>query len=129
MQVEQVQISETSSLDPKPLASSKLGRTNGKGWKAPKETAVRRSYISPSIKTSFAKRKELEKTRQAVRDIEREMKEEKATEDERRKRTAIRERRERQAEKERQEQLRAKMSAKKLQRMKKVRFVFSYTIL
>ncbi|RXK36075.1 rRNA-processing protein CGR1 [Tremella mesenterica] len=118
MQVEQLRTSETGSLEPKPLARSKLGKTNGKGWKAPKETAVRRSYISPSIKTSFAKRKELEKTRQAVRDIEREMKEEKATEDER-KRTAIRERRERQAEKERQEQLKAKMSAKKLQRMKK----------
>ena len=39
-----------------------------------------------------------------------------------RKRTAIRERKERQAEKQRLEEMKAKMSAKKLQRLKKVRF-------
>ena len=67
----------------KPLASSKLGRTSGKSWKPMKETAVRRSYLSPAIKTPFEKRKERERAKEAVKAVEREMKDDKAAEDER----------------------------------------------
>ena len=48
-----------------------------------KETAVRRSYLSPAIKTPFEKRKERERAKEAVKAVEREMKEDKAAEDER----------------------------------------------
>ncbi|ORY34915.1 hypothetical protein BCR39DRAFT_515587 [Naematelia encephala] len=65
-----------------PVAPTKAGRTPGKAHKSEK-TAVRRSYISPSIKTPFAKRMEAEQRRLAVKGVERDMKEEKASEKER----------------------------------------------
>ncbi|GFZ50116.1 rRNA-processing protein CGR1 [Saitozyma sp. JCM 24511] len=99
------------------VAPSKNGRTAGKAHKSSK-TATRRSYISNSIKTPFEKRMEKEKEREAVKQVEREMKEEAEAERER-KRTALKERRERQAEKSRLEAMAAKMSAKKLQRLRK----------
>ncbi|TXT16035.1 hypothetical protein VHUM_00538 [Vanrija humicola] len=101
------------------VRASKNGRTHGKAWKSDK-TATRRSYISNELKTPFEKRMEREKERQAMKAVEREMKEEEqAAKD--RKITIIRERRERAAEKARLESVAAKMSAKKAQRMKKVR--------
>ncbi|KAK4685293.1 rRNA-processing protein CGR1, partial [Tremellales sp. Uapishka_1] len=116
------------------VAASKNGRTAGKAHKITK-TATRRSYLSASVKTPFEIRKENDKKAASIKALEREMKDEKAAETERwvagwsngekaadlvtRKRTALKERRERQAEKSRMEELRAKMSAKKLQRMKK----------
>ncbi|OXC68699.1 rRNA-processing protein CGR1 [Cryptococcus neoformans] len=99
------------------VAPSKNGRTPGKAHKSAK-TALRRSYISPSVKTPFEKRMENEKAQQAAKQLERELKEEKET-DRQRKVNIIKERRARKEEKQREEELRAKMSAKKLQRMKK----------
>jgi rRNA-processing protein CGR1 len=61
------------------LAPSKNGRTPGKAHKSPK-TALRRSYISPSVKTPFEKRMEAEKQKQATIGLEKEMKEEKQAE-------------------------------------------------
>jgi rRNA-processing protein CGR1 len=65
-----------------PLAPSKQGRTPGKAHKSAK-TAKARSYISPAIKSSFEKRKELEKKRDAVKGVEKDMKEEAEAEKER----------------------------------------------
>ncbi|WOO76877.1 rRNA-processing protein CGR1 [Vanrija pseudolonga] len=111
-----------SSTTPRPLVvlevrASKNGRTHGKAWKSEK-TATRRNYISSELKTPFEKRMEREKEKQAMKAVERKMKEEEqAAKD--RKVTIIRERRERAAEKARLEAVAAKMSAKKAQRMKK----------
>lgn len=140
MQAESSATVQTTS-EPKPIAPSNLGRSVGKAHKSTK-TALRRSYISPSIKTPFEKRKEKEKARDAVKAVEQEMREDEQAEKDRcvsgstvrallagcladmtSKRTAIRERREKQAERLRMEQMAAKMSAKKLQRLKKVRRV------
>lgn len=119
------------------VAPSKNGRTPGKAHKSAK-TALRRSYISPSVKTPFEKRMEKEKAQQAAKQLERELKEEKETDRQRfvclisriaavltklSKVNIIKERRARKEEKQREEELRAKMSAKKLQRMKKVSIV------
>lgn len=60
------------------VAPSKNGRTPGKAHKSAK-TALRRSYISPSVKTPFEKRMEKEKAQQAAKQLERELKEEKET--------------------------------------------------
>ena len=73
---------DASSLPLVEVATSKHGRIPGKAHKANK-SAVRRSYISPAIKSPFDKRKELEKKRQAVKDVERDMKEEAKAEAER----------------------------------------------
>ncbi|GMK55741.1 hypothetical protein CspeluHIS016_0207970 [Cutaneotrichosporon spelunceum] len=99
------------------VRASKLGRSHGKAWKAEK-TATRRTIMAPGLRSSFAKRIEQDRARKAVLAVEKEMKDE-AKEEHERKVTAIRERRERKAEKERLEQVAAKMSAKKLQRLKK----------
>jgi rRNA-processing protein CGR1 len=58
-----------------PLAPSKNGRTPGKAHKSAK-VALRRSYISPSVKTPFEKRREADKQREAVKGLEQEMKDE-----------------------------------------------------
>lgn len=60
------------------VAPSKNGRTPGKAHKSAK-TALRRSYISPSVKTPFEKRMEKEKAQQAAKQLEKELKEEKET--------------------------------------------------
>ncbi|WVQ96164.1 hypothetical protein IAU59_003267 [Kwoniella sp. CBS 9459] len=99
------------------LAASKNGRTPGKAHKSEK-TAVKRSYISPSIKTPFEKRRERDRQVEATKTLEKELKDEKE-EERQRKATIIKERRERTAERHRMEEMKAKMSAKKLQRMKK----------
>jgi rRNA-processing protein CGR1 len=59
---------------PRPIAASNGGRSIGKAHKSPKE-ALKRSYISPSLKTPFEKRKEKEKAQEAVKAVEQEMKE------------------------------------------------------
>lgn len=61
------------------VAPSKNGRTPGKAHKSAK-TALRRSYISPSVKTPFEKRMEKEKAQQAAKQLEKELKEEKENE-------------------------------------------------
>lgn len=71
-----------TTSEPKPLAPSNLGRSTGKAHKSSK-SALRRSYISPSIKTPFEKRKEKEQARDAVRAVEQDMKEDKEAEDDR----------------------------------------------
>lgn len=63
-----------TTTEPKPIAPSNLGRSVGKAHKSTK-TALRRSYISPSLKTPFEKRKEKEKAQEAVKAVEQEMKE------------------------------------------------------
>lgn len=110
------------------VRASKLGRTHGKAWKGEK-TSTRRTMMHSGLKSSYEKRREKSKEKDAIKAVEREMKEETEAERERwvqgdpadpRKRTIIRERRERQAERERLASIAEKMSAKKLQRMKKV---------
>lgn len=58
------------------VAQSKNGRTMGKAHKVAR-APLRRSYISESIKTPFAKRMEEEQKRQSVKATEREMKDDK----------------------------------------------------
>lgn len=57
------------------MAPSKNGRTAGKAHKSSK-APVRRSYISEAIKTPFEKRMEAEKKKQAIKGVEKDMKEE-----------------------------------------------------
>lgn len=64
------------------LAPSRYGRTAGKAHKTSKD-ATRRSYISDALKTPFEKRMGREKSHQAVKDVEKEMKGEKEAEVER----------------------------------------------
>ncbi|CAK9781511.1 hypothetical protein CC85DRAFT_269531 [Cutaneotrichosporon oleaginosum] len=118
--------SSTQPTAPKVLEvrPSKLGRSHGKAWKGEKES-TRRTIMAPGLKSPFAKRLEQDKARQAVKAVEKEMKDE-AKEEHERKVAAIRERRQRKAEKERLEQIAAKMSAKKLQRLRKVSVVWEW---
>lgn len=71
-----------TTTEPQPLAPSNLGRSVGKAHKSGK-AALKRSYISPSIKTPFEKRKEQDKAREATRMVEQDMKEETKAEQER----------------------------------------------
>jgi len=64
------------------MAASKNGRTPGKAHKSQK-AAKARSYISPSIKTPFEKRREADQKQASIKGVEKEMKEEKAAEQER----------------------------------------------
>ena len=57
------------------MAASKAGRSAGKAHKSAK-APVRRSYISAAIKTPFEKRMEAEKRKQAVKGVEKDMKQE-----------------------------------------------------
>jgi hypothetical protein len=63
-----------TSSTPKPIAASNGGRSIGKAHKSSK-SALKRSYISPSLKTPFEKRKEKEQAQEAVKAVEQEMKE------------------------------------------------------
>ncbi|WWC73501.1 uncharacterized protein I206_107472 [Kwoniella pini CBS 10737] len=99
------------------VAASRNGRTPGKAHKGEK-TAVKRSYISNSVKTPFEKRREQDKAKAAMKAVEQELKDDKQANHDK-KVSIIKERRERAAEKQRMEEMKAKMSAKKLQRMKK----------
>ncbi|WRT69499.1 uncharacterized protein IL334_006485 [Kwoniella shivajii] len=99
------------------VAASRNGRTPGKAHKGEK-TALKRSYISNAVKTPYEKRREKDRQQESMKAVEKELKDDKQAEKDR-KVTAIKERRERVAERQRMEEMRAKMSAKKLQRMKK----------
>lgn len=63
----------TTTSIPKPIAASNGGRSVGKAHKSAK-SALKRSYISPAVKTPFEKRKEKEKAQEAVKAVEKEMK-------------------------------------------------------
>lgn len=71
-----------TSTAARPLAHTKGGRTAGKAHKSEK-TALRRSYISPALKTPFEKRMERQKEKDAVKAVEKEMKDEQEAERER----------------------------------------------
>ena len=64
------------------MAASKGGRTPGKAHKSAK-VAKARSYISPSIKTPYEKRRVADQKQASTKDVEKEMKEEKSAEQER----------------------------------------------
>ena len=76
MNVEAVASSSSSAHATQEVAQSKGGRTPGKAHKSAK-APLRRSYISESIKTPFAKRMEEEQKKQAVKAVEKEMKDDK----------------------------------------------------
>ena len=65
----------SSSSVPIPMAASKAGRSAGKAHKSAK-APVRRSYISPAIKTPFEKRREADTRKEATKSVEKDMKEE-----------------------------------------------------
>lgn len=93
--------SATAGMNPPKLiemAASKNGRVSGKNWKTEKTAKAcvlclsslssltmsrSRSYISPSVKTPFAARQEAQKKKDAMKALEKEMKEEKEAEAER----------------------------------------------
>lgn len=72
-----VATSSAMTIDTEPVfvsvAASKNGRTPGKAHKGDK-TATRRSQIPSGLKSSFAKRRELDAKREATKEMEREMK-------------------------------------------------------
>lgn len=76
MNVEAVASSSSSAHATQEVAQRKGGRTPGKAHKSAK-APLRRSYISESIKTPFAKRMEEEQKKQAVKAVEKEMKDDK----------------------------------------------------
>ncbi|GAA5839148.1 hypothetical protein JCM3766R1_002271 [Sporobolomyces carnicolor] len=94
---------------------------SGRWWKQPHKATVRSQTgkkDGAKLDKTWKIREEQRKKDDAVKKLEREMKEEKLAEAER-KRAATKERKEREAEKKRLEEMAARMSAKKLQRMKK----------
>lgn len=64
------------------VRGSKLGRSHGKAWKGEKES-TRRTIMAPGLRSTFAKRLELDQARKAVKAVEKEMKEEAKDERER----------------------------------------------
>lgn len=94
-----------------------LRNASSRPWKKPKGPTVRTQKSDKSA-LNWDKRQEARKKDDAVKKLEREMKEEKETEVER-KRKITKERKEKAAEKARLEEMATRMSAKKLQRMKK----------
>ena len=57
------------------VAPSKNGRTPGKAHKSQKD-AKARSYMSPSVKTPYEKRREADLKKAAIKGVEKDMKEE-----------------------------------------------------
>ncbi|KAL7411420.1 Cgr1 family-domain-containing protein [Mrakia frigida] len=115
-----VEASTSTSTPPRTLAvgQSAGGRVSGKFWKQPK-TATRRSNLPAGVKTpSWDARVEKRKKEDAIKLLEKTLKDEKLAEEERKK-TITKERKLRVEEKKRLEEMAARMSAKKLQRMKK----------
>ncbi|KAM0753686.1 hypothetical protein T439DRAFT_353469 [Meredithblackwellia eburnea MCA 4105] len=102
-------------VPPQPFIRNVSGRT----WKAPKKEATNRGQKLKQVPgAAWSKRLEARKKEDAVKKIEKEMKDEKQAEIDR-KRTITKERKEKAAEKARLEEMASRMSAKKLQRMKK----------
>ncbi|KAJ9100029.1 hypothetical protein QFC19_005847 [Naganishia cerealis] len=103
---------------PRELAQTSNGRTSGKPWKLTK-TATKRSHLMPGVKaSSWDQRQARRAARENMKKLETQLKEDKKAE-EVAKVQAIKERRLRKEENLRLEEMKAKMSAKKLQRMKK----------
>ncbi|CAO3647767.1 unnamed protein product [Cunninghamella blakesleeana] len=92
-------------------------RVSGKNWKLQK-TATVRTQQPKSLRRSWEKRSEERKRIQTVKALEKQLKDEKQAEKDR-KRNINLERKRIEEEKARQEALAAKMSAKRLARMKK----------
>lgn len=64
------------------VRASKLGRTHGKAWKGEK-ASTRRTMMHTGLKSSYEKRREKNKEREAIKAVEKEMKEETEAERER----------------------------------------------
>jgi len=101
-----------------PLASSGGGRVSGKNWKGTK-TATVRSHLPTGVKSkSWEERKRKDTKIVAIKALEKELKDEKLAEIQR-KREITKQRKERLEEKQRLEEMKAKMSAKKLARVRR----------
>ncbi|EJU01936.1 hypothetical protein DACRYDRAFT_116350 [Dacryopinax primogenitus] len=101
-----------------PLRASAGGRESGKLWKSTR-AATRRTQMPKSLKSKSWEARVAERTQEeATRKIAKEMRDEKQAEADR-KREVLRERRKVKEEKARLEAMAAKLSAKKLARMKK----------
>ncbi|KAL8278473.1 hypothetical protein RQP46_009163 [Phenoliferia psychrophenolica] len=95
-----------------------LRNTSGRPWKQAHGATVRSQAPKVATGSAWSKRLEARKKDDAVKKLEKEMKDEKQTEFER-KRAITKERKDKMAEKLRLEEMATRMSAKKLQRMKK----------
>ncbi|GAA6061927.1 hypothetical protein JCM10212_001495 [Sporobolomyces blumeae] len=96
-------------------------RVSGRWWKQDHKATTRAQQgkkDGQKLDKVWRAREEQRKKQEAVKRLEQEMKDEKLAEAER-KRAATKERKDREAEKKRYEEMAARMSAKKLQRMKK----------
>ncbi|KAJ9123200.1 hypothetical protein QFC22_001393 [Naganishia vaughanmartiniae] len=103
---------------PRELAQTSQGRTSGKPWKLAK-TATKRSHLMPGVKAaSWDQRQARRAARENMKKLETQLRDEKKAEEDA-KVQSIKERRLRKEENVRLEEMKAKMSAKKLQRMKK----------
>ncbi|PVG01935.1 hypothetical protein CPB86DRAFT_689759, partial [Serendipita vermifera] len=101
-----------------PLAASSKGRVSGKNWKQQK-TATVRSHLQTGVRTkSWDERRRKDTKMAAVKALQKELKDEKLAEIQR-KREITKERKEKAEEKKRLEEMKAKMSAKKLARMRR----------
>ncbi|KAF7720563.1 hypothetical protein EC973_007446 [Apophysomyces ossiformis] len=92
-------------------------RVSGKSWKIQKTPTVR-AQKAKSLRRTWEQRSQERKRIQAVKTLEKQMKDEKQAEKDRKRQITL-ERKKIKEEKERMEQLAAKMSAKRLQRLKK----------
>ncbi|GAA5905465.1 hypothetical protein JCM5296_005878 [Sporobolomyces johnsonii] len=111
----------TDPTEPVPALASDSTNVSGRWWKTEHKATTRsQSGKKDSFKLdkTFRQREELRKKQEAIKKLERDLKEEKQAEAER-KRAITQERRQKEAEKKRLEEMAARMSAKKLQRMKK----------
>ncbi|GAA6005531.1 hypothetical protein JCM10207_005239 [Rhodosporidiobolus poonsookiae] len=109
------------SSEPLPALPSDSTNVSGRWWKQEHKATVRvQNGKSDKLKLDkkWKQREEQRKKDEAIKKLERGIKEEKEAEAEQ-KRTALKERREKEAEKKRLQEMAARMSAKKLQRMKK----------
>ncbi|KAK9722170.1 hypothetical protein K7432_002888 [Basidiobolus ranarum] len=106
----------TTQTEKKPI-NAPATRVSGKIWKQPK-TAYRRTHLPAGVSQDWAARTRERNRIQAIRAIEKELKDEKLRIKEESKNRAL-ERKKAQEEKERLEKLQALVSAKKLQRIRK----------
>ncbi|KAG9014775.1 hypothetical protein FRB94_010622 [Tulasnella sp. JGI-2019a] len=107
----------TTRVEPIPLGKG-TSRVSGKFWKE-KRGPTKRSHLSPAVKSkSFAQRKELQTKEMAVRQYIKDLKQEKEAKDAARKQ-AITDRKKAHAEEERLEAMKAKMGARRLDRLRR----------
>ncbi|KAG8987851.1 hypothetical protein FRB90_003110 [Tulasnella sp. 427] len=108
----------STAVEPRPLGKGTSGRVSGKWWKEEKKP-IKRTHLPPVLKSkSWEKQKEAMNREKAIRQLIREQREEREQAEKARKQ-AIVDRRKAKEEKERLERMREKMSAKKLERLKK----------